>query len=178
MKPVVKKSALVSIVVVGIAAATAMAAEEAALNWLGTPGITQAEDSEDILVVPGDASESISLLFQWTERDATYNNEAGVYVVDAQGHIDGIAPGEPGYAQAVLNSPRRQVLFSSGQSSGGWQELTFQGGDHLAFYLIQDNTTENWLENNRNNNLEQQPLAFFSVDGNDLSLLLDLCLRF
>jgi hypothetical protein len=98
-----------------------------------------------VLVVPGDDSETVSLLFQWTEREAAYNNEAGVYVVDEQGRVNGLAPGEAGYAQAVLNSPTRQVLFSSGQRAESWRELTFQEGDHLAFYLIADSAAENWL---------------------------------
>ncbi len=40
-------------------------------------------------------------------------NEMGIFAADnASGFIDGIAPGEPGYAEAVFNSSQRLVLYS------------------------------------------------------------------
>ncbi|WP_236104237.1 hypothetical protein, partial [Sphaerospermopsis reniformis] len=39
----------------------------------------------------------------------------------------------------------RQTLFNSGHAAGNWRELTFTGGSILAFYLIQNGTSENWL---------------------------------
>ncbi|MFM7470386.1 MAG: Ig-like domain-containing protein, partial [Nodosilinea sp.] len=121
--------------------------------------------SGDYFVVPGSPDEVVHLRFQWTFRDAAYNNEIGVFVTDAQGRVNGIAPGESGYAYAALTSPTRQVLFASGQQAGAWQELTFRGGDRLAFYLIQNNTTANLLAQNPDNSPNHGPIAFFSVDG-------------
>jgi hypothetical protein len=102
---------------------------------------------------------------QWTFRDAKYNNEVGVFVVDESGKVGGFAPGDQGFAQTALQSPTRQTLFNSGNSAGNWRELTFAGGSYLAFYLIQNDTSANWLANNASNTIGQQSLAFFSLQG-------------
>ncbi|MGF1520170.1 MAG: DUF4114 domain-containing protein [Nodosilinea sp.] len=119
----------------------------------------------DLFIVPGSADEAIALRFQWTFREAGYNNEVGVFVLDAQGRVNGVAPGEAGFAYAAITSASRQVLFASGQRAGAWQELTFQGGDRLAFYLIQNSSTDEWLRRNPSNLGGNGPVAFFSVDG-------------
>ena len=134
-------------------------------NWLGTSRITQLDSLGEVLVVPGTSAETVSIAVQWTFRDAKYNNEIGVFVVDQSGKVGGFAPGDQGFAQAALQSPTRQTLFNSGNSAGNWRELTFAGGSYLAFYLIQNDTSANWLANNASNTIGQQSLAFFSLQG-------------
>ncbi|NEO09927.1 DUF4114 domain-containing protein, partial [Moorena sp. SIO3I8] len=119
----------------------------------------------DFFLVPGALNDEVSLSFEWTTRKAGFDNEIGVFVIDEQGRVNGITPDEPGYAWAALSHPTRQVLFSSGTGAGARREVTFKGGDRLAFYIIQDNTTDHWLERNPQNTLGAETLAFFSIDG-------------
>ncbi|WP_250565987.1 DUF4114 domain-containing protein, partial [Adonisia turfae] len=119
----------------------------------------------DLFVVSGNAGETITLRFQWTYQDAKLNNEIGVFAIDADGKVNGVAPGDTGFAKAALNSPSRQVLFPHGQQTGAWKELSFKAGDRLAFYLVQDSSTADWLAHNPDNKGGQGPTAFFSLDG-------------
>ncbi|MFM7370479.1 MAG: DUF4114 domain-containing protein, partial [Sphaerospermopsis kisseleviana] len=134
-------------------------------SWAGTPQITQLDSLGEVLVIPGTSSETVSIVVQWTFRDAEYNNEVGVFVVDQSGKVGGLSPNEQGFAQTALQSSTRQTLFNSGHAAGNWRELTFTGGSILAFYLIQNGTSENWLANNPSNTVSQQSLAFFSLLG-------------
>jgi Domain of unknown function (DUF4114) len=133
----------------------------------GTPEVQLASQLGDVLLVPGSSNESVKLSFQWTERDAAFNNEIGVFVIDDQGRVDGIDPSDPKYAQAAIGSATRQVIFAKGRQAGDWNELSFQGGSRLGFYLIQNNSTEAWLAINPNNRVDGQPIAFFSVNGSN-----------
>ena len=134
-------------------------------SWLGRPRITQLDNLGEVLFVPGDSLETVAIAAQWTFREAEYNNEVGVFVVDELGRVDGIAPDNEGFAKAALGSSSRQVLFNSGNSAGNWRELTFAGGSYLAFYLIQNDTSANWLVQNASNTVGQQSLAIFSLQG-------------
>ncbi|MFM6896182.1 MAG: hypothetical protein ACKPKF_02380, partial [Microcystis panniformis] len=133
-------------------------------SWLGTPQITQLDDLGEVLVVPGNPSERVNMVVQWTLREADFNNEVGFFLVDPLGGVEGIAPGEKGFAEAALSSSSRQTLFNSGNQAGNWREFTVAGGSRLGFYVIQNNTSANWLENNRQNQ-GQSGLAFFSLKG-------------
>lgn len=120
--------------------------------------------ANDYYLVPGTASESVRLAFDWTVRDAGYNNEIGVYAVqDAAGRVAGLLPTAAGYAAAVRANS--QVVFTSGQGTGAHAEFAFAGGTRLAFYMVQNSTTVTWAGKNPNNQLNKKPVAFFSVDG-------------
>src|SRR5262249_27403043 len=68
-------------------------------------------------VVPGQAGRPVRLAFEWTGRDARFNNELGVYAVaDGQGGVGGLHPGQAGYAESALRGG--QVLFASGSGAG------------------------------------------------------------
>ena len=136
--PVVANDSLLGTPVVVNAEAANFSFSPQNTSWAGTPQITQLDNLGEVLVVPGTSSETVSIVVQWTFRDALYNNEVGVFVVDSFGKVGGIAPGEQGFAQAALQSPTRQTLFNSGNEAGNWRELTFAGGSTLAFYLIQN----------------------------------------
>lgn len=124
-----------------------------------------------VYVVPGAAGVAQQLTAVWTKRNAAYANEIGFFVADsATGAIGGIAPGAAGYAQAALSSSTRQIVFSQGQSAGATKAITANGGQFLVFYMIQNNTTANFLAKNADNSLERNndknaPMAFFSVQA-------------
>ncbi len=122
-----------------------------------------------VYIVPGAVGTSQTITFDWTEKNASYNNEFGYFIVDSMnGSINGIAPGQAGYAQAALSSSTRQLLFAKGEKAGASINVTLEGGQMLIFYLIQNNTTANFLSRNstdtvRGNNNSGAPLAFFSL---------------
>ncbi len=132
--------------------------------------VTFAPDyASGVYVVPGAAGASQSLTFAWTSKNAAYSNEFGYAVVSAAtGAIGGVAPGDAGYAQALLNSATRTVLFAKGAQAGATKTVTLTGGQFVVFYMIQNNTTDNFLAKNAANDLQgnnnpNAPLAFFSV---------------
>jgi Ca2+-binding RTX toxin-like protein len=100
------------------------------------------------------------------EYDAAYVNEIGVFKVAADGSINGIKPGEAGYADAAIKSG--DTLFSSPSSIG--QKIKFDptrvldgfsGTDNLNFYLIQNDSSDNLLKG------VTKPQVFFaSIAGN------------
>ncbi|MCI0464570.1 MAG: peptidylprolyl isomerase [Gemmataceae bacterium] len=117
-----------------------------------------------LFTVPGDAGQQTQLEFDWTVRSADFNNEVGVYVVeDSSGRVSGLLPSDPGYLDAALQNA--QVLFRSGQGAGARNELTFDAGDQLAFYLAQDDSADDVRADNPQNQGGAGELIFFSVDG-------------
>jgi cyclophilin family peptidyl-prolyl cis-trans isomerase len=122
-----------------------------------------------VYAVPGVADAAQQLVMQWVARNASYANEIGFFVADsASGAIGGIAPGAAGYAKAALSSTTRQVVFAQGQGAGASKTVTLNGGQSIVFYLIQNNTTANFLAKNSTNALHGNnnggaPLAFFSA---------------
>jgi hypothetical protein len=124
-----------------------------------------------VYVVPGDAGASQSLTIAWTSKNAVYNSEFGFAIVDsATGAIGNTAPSAANYAQALLSSSTRRIVFARGAQAGATQTVTLTGGQFVVFYMIQNNTTANFLARNpsnalRGNNNSSAPLAFFSVQA-------------
>jgi hypothetical protein len=61
-------------------------------------------------------------------------------------------------------------VFARGAQAGATQTVTLTGGQFVVFYMIQNNTTANFLARNpsnalRGNNNSNAPLAFFSVQA-------------
>ena len=95
------------------------------------------------------------LLFSQIEGDASFVNEIGVFVVnDDQGIItnpltgNAIAPGQADYLQAALT--QGQVVFSALADPifpqlSALRQLSFNTGDRLQFYLVQNGTTDQVL---------------------------------
>jgi hypothetical protein len=102
----------------------------------------------DLFLIQGDPGQA-QLQFTLTQSDSSFVNEIGVFVVDDdQGTVNGIAPGEAGYMQAALS--QGQVIFSalSGNVFAGLNstsQLSFDVGDRLGFYLVQNSTTDTVL---------------------------------
>ncbi|MBE9129811.1 MULTISPECIES: DUF4114 domain-containing protein [unclassified Coleofasciculus] len=101
----------------------------------------------DLLKIEGNP-EQAKLQFTLTGGDSGLVNEIGVFVVDdAQGTINGIAPGEVGYLQAAIE--RGQVVFSNLPDYLAGNNLTriLEGfeGYTLGFFLVQDSSRDNVL---------------------------------
>jgi hypothetical protein len=101
---------------------------------LGSLVITYAPSYQSLYVVPGALGTSEQLVFSYESRQAAYHNEIGIYQVDDfTGKVNGIAPGQPGYAQAVLSSPSRQTIFASNQLAGVSRTITVSPRATLRF---------------------------------------------
>ena len=95
------------------------------------------------------------------ERKAWYRNEVGLFRVDDPlGRIGRLLPGQPGYAAAALK--RRLVLFSRHQQAGAVTTLDLPAGGDFGMYLIQNNSSKDWVKANPHDDLHRLPLAFFS----------------
>jgi len=121
-------------------------------------------DGDGVFRVAGAAGQSVNIRFDWTFREALYNNEVGIYrVSDMDGRVGTLRPGDAGYAKAALAAGNAQVVFASGASAGACLELQLEGGGLYAFYVIQNGKTASFLANNPNNVAGEGPLAFFSI---------------
>jgi hypothetical protein len=119
---------------------------------------------DSVFQVIGNTGQAVKINFDWTFREACYDNEVGIFRVDdASGRLGTLRPGDDGYAMAALAAGRGQVIFASGKGAGTKRELTLAAGALYAFYLIQDDTTAHFLACNPQNRLDRGTLAFFSV---------------
>ncbi|WP_051289625.1 cadherin domain-containing protein [Dolichospermum circinale] len=104
-------------------------------------------------VIKGDNNDKKRLEVKLTGYSSKLNSELGVFTVDdADGKIDGIAPGAPGYTDKALQ--RGQVIFSLlGNSPVGFDQsrlsrlLEFNSNSKLRFYLVKDGSTDSVLNN-------------------------------
>ncbi len=120
----------------------------------------------DIYVVPGVSTDQIDVSFNLTKQDTKFKNEIGVFVVDdATGAVDGKLPGTADYARAVMHSPDRHVLFTSGGHPGVTQDLTFAGGTFLAFYLVKKHSSALLLSHDHHTKFPNSPTVYFSSEN-------------
>ena len=111
------------------------------------PTIKLSKISGDIFNISNSIAKS-KLQVTLTERNSNLVNELGVFTVDdAQGNINGIAPGAAGYTQAALD--RSKVIFSiitnlpNGFNTDNLTRLLeFNSGNNLRFFLIKDATID------------------------------------
>ena len=143
----------------------------------GAPGVTTTplslnEVSQDILEIEGDGGIA-PLKFTLQNSNSDLVNEVGVFRVDAENRVNGIAPGEIGFADAALSSA--SVIFSSLSDESDslvagtnfTRQLQFSAGDRLMFYLAANSTRDTILRQgiNANNLFFSTPLA--NTDGLD-----------
>ncbi|WP_292778201.1 Calx-beta domain-containing protein [Nostoc sp. NMS9] len=103
--------------------------------------------ADDIFNI-SNSSDKSKLQVTLTTQSSNLVNELGVFTVDdAQGRIQGIAPGAAGYAEAALD--RAKVIFSAitnlanGFNSNALTHLLeFNSGDNLRFYLVKNSSTD------------------------------------
>ena len=108
--------------------------------------------------VPGEPGEYTKVRFEWTEREAAFNNELGLYeVANFDGEVDGTLPGDPDYVQKTLNDPSHQVIFESGDTVGEVRELLFPAGTLLALYMVQDGSSDQLISGPQNHHFFHHP---------------------
>ncbi|MEH1948251.1 MAG: DUF4347 domain-containing protein [Nostoc sp.] len=113
----------------------------------GTPTFKLSKIADDIFKISNSSSKS-KLQVTLTGQSSNLVNELGVFTVDdAQGNINGIAPGAKGYAQAALD--RAKVIFSAiANLPNGFNTdnlthlLEFNSDDNFRFYLVKNSTTD------------------------------------
>ncbi|WP_035081231.1 putative Ig domain-containing protein, partial [Aphanizomenon flos-aquae] len=112
-----------------------------------SPTLKLSKIADDIFNV-FDSSGKSKLQITLIERSSNLVNELGIFTVDdAQGKINGIAPGTVGYAQAALD--RAKVIFSvianlpNGFNTNNLTHLLeFNSGENLRFYLVRNSTID------------------------------------
>jgi hypothetical protein len=109
--------------------------------------------------------QSAEIKFDFVFREAGYNNELGLFKVDDETFsVDGLLPGDNEYLSAVYK--RMKIIFPSGADAYTPDiTMSFEDGDILAFFIIQNNTLDQWKVSNPNNDYNLLPLAFFSIDS-------------
>lgn len=94
----------------------------------------------------GKSSNPVNLQINLQTNSTQQVHELGVFVVDdEQGRVNGLNPGDSGYFNAAL--PKAQIIFSALPQNTFPQfnytrNLSFSGGERLAFFLVRDRTTE------------------------------------
>ena len=100
------------------------------------------------------------------QREAAYDSVTGLYRVDDEfGTVDGITPGEEGYAQAALG--RRVDNLELSVENGGTQTTSaiLDEGVILAPYIIADGDVNEFLQQNPDNSSGEDILAYFVYQG-------------
>lgn len=112
---------------------------------------------EEVFLIPGETGDKTAI-FDWTSREASYNDELLLIRVDDQdGTINSIAPGAAGYTQAALL--RADVVFMSGENAGAYRELSVNAGDWYMLGIVQNNTRLNAYNQGGNGSIK----TFFSI---------------
>jgi cyclophilin family peptidyl-prolyl cis-trans isomerase len=127
--------------------------------------VTYAPSDAEAYVVPGQGTTAEALTFKYVAKLTDYMDEVGFFQVDdTTGKIGTLSPGDPGYAQAAISSATKQVLFTPSQTTGATDTISLTPGKLLGFYLIQHDTSANFLANNPTDSTTGNgPLAFFSL---------------
>ncbi|MBD2251044.1 DUF4114 domain-containing protein [Nostoc parmelioides] len=103
--------------------------------------------NSDTFTIKGNSNKA-NLQVTLTRRNSRFTNELSVFTVDdANGTINGIAPGAVGYTEAALQ--RARVIFSAiANNPNGFNSnnlaslLEFNSGDNLRFYLVRNSSTD------------------------------------
>lgn len=94
----------------------------------------------ELTTAAGDDTQLVDFQFELTSGQADFT-EFGVFLFDADGTVDGIAPGEEGFGDAVLESSSRRMLMSQGAALESLAETAFAGGSRIGVYFCQDAET-------------------------------------
>ncbi|MDB9466544.1 DUF4114 domain-containing protein [Dolichospermum circinale] len=145
---------------------------------LATP--TLAKTADDIFTIFSGSGNS-KLQVTLAGRNSNLVNELAVFTVDdAQGKINGIAPGETGYTQAALN--KSKVIFSTiANVPNGFDInnltslLEFESGNNLRFLLVKNGTIDSVQNGNTPtsdilfSDLSRQKITDLGTDGFSLA---------
>jgi Leucine-rich repeat (LRR) protein len=135
------------------------------VTGFGAPGMSSSslslsQTSEEIWEVRGDAGVATAK-FSLVSKNTQQVNEVGVFKVDSQNRVNGIAPGEAGFAKAALE--QGEIIFSALaddllNSVELTRSLQVGAGERLVFYLVSGSTTDAVLSQNNFANV------FFSIE--------------
>lgn len=85
-------------------------------------------------------------------REATFNNTVGLYRIDdISGAVNGIAPGQSGYAQAALSNRVSGVDLTVGNQQTRTVTSTLQGGALYAPFIVINAGVDDFLNSNPSN---------------------------
>ncbi|WP_204102503.1 MULTISPECIES: FG-GAP-like repeat-containing protein [Spirulina sp. CCY15215] len=95
-------------------------------------------------------------------REARYTNEVYFYRInDTNGTIDGLAPGQEGYAAAAIRNRIDNIALRVGNQSENTENGSFNGGFLYAPIIIANGSAENFLNQNPKNLAGQDIQAYF-----------------
>ena len=100
--------------------------------------------------IQGSGAAAAPVEFTFNSSSAKFVNEVGVFLVDEQNRVNGIAPNDPRYAQEALahgitifsGLPDEEVVTGLNLS----RLLPARTGDRIAFYLVSNGTTDTLLQ--------------------------------
>ncbi len=81
--------------------------------------------------------QDVSYQFQLVGGEATFA-EFGVFTFDADGTVNGIAPGQDGFENAVLNSASHHALLEGGAPIGSLATTNLEGAGRIGVYFRQN----------------------------------------
>ncbi|MEA5419333.1 DUF4347 domain-containing protein [Spirulina sp. CCNP1310] len=85
-------------------------------------------------------------------REATFNNTVGLYRIDdISGTVNGIAPGQAGYAQAAISNRISEVTLAVGNQQSTTVTSSLQGGALYAPFMVVNADIDAFLNSNPNN---------------------------
>ena len=109
--------------------------------------------------VPGNGGALVDVTLRRLESDTQNRNEFGVFVVDdADGRVNGLLPGDVGYAMTALRAERVRAYDNAGSEA----VVQLQAGGYFGFYLIRNSTVPVWRSGNPTNTVGSAPIALFS----------------
>ena len=120
--------------------------------------------------VPGEPGAQTTLAFDWNAREAGYNNEFGIFLVDnVLGKVGAKLPGDAGYWRDALTrqaggGPGWRRVFSTTQTLGAHTEVTLPAGTLFSTYLVGNNTREAAVAQS-GSSLPTSPPVWFCFDS-------------
>jgi cyclophilin family peptidyl-prolyl cis-trans isomerase len=124
--------------------------------------IVYAPNTYGIYTVPGVPGTPQQLALRMPVAESAFFSEVAYFVVDdPSGRIGSLLPGDAGYAAAAIQ--RAVSIFTARQGSGANQTLAVEGGQHLAFLLVQNSTLARLRAVNPSNSPNGPVQAFFSL---------------
>lgn len=134
--------------------------------------VEQGLQNDLVFTMPGVSGQVVETEFNWLVSSTDYSNEFGIYKVDsADGVVNGVLPSDPNYASVAFSEGNYFVVFKSGEGEGAKRTLPLVAGQLYSFYLVANNSTENFLGNNPTNDGSSRPCVWFAnpnanPDGN------------
>ncbi len=152
----------------------------------GAPGVvnndvTLTRGSDKVFQLNSANQQAAYLDFTRVSTNSNDTTEVGVFVVDSENKVNGVAPTDGNFLDQALNSAT--VIFSSlNRNSNGEvqgmdlnRQLQYASGDRLAFYIIKNDTTDTFQQGGGNPNnvffsiTEANPDSFDHVKINNIS---------